>query len=224
MKPLVSVAIPARNSALTIRRAVDSVLSQDYGNFEVIIAVNGSTDSTLETARSITDDRIRVIESQVGIVPALNACLKASRGEYIARQDADDEWLPGKLSKQIQFLESTEVDILGTQMIVREGGSETATRYPSNHDDCVRWLFDSRNPIGHPSVVFRSSLLGKVGGYWDAFPFAEDMDMWMRMLPYSKLSNLEDELVVYHHAPNPNYDPRVPRLVAQHYSRLYSIQ
>jgi len=224
VKPLVSVAIPARNSALTLRRAVDSVLSQDYGNLEVIIAVNGSTDNTLDIAKSIEDDRIRVIESQAGIVPALNACLKVSRGDYIARQDADDEWLPGKLSKQVQFLESTDVDILGTQMIVREGESETVTHYPSLHDDCVRWLFEAKNPIGHPSVVFRSSLLGKVGGYWDAFSFAEDMDMWMRMLPYAKISNLEDELVVYHHSPNSNYDPRVPRLVAHHYSGLYSIQ
>lgn len=224
MKPLVSIAVPARNAALTLRRAVDSVLSQDYGNLEVIIAVNGSTDNTLGIAKSINDDRIRVIESQAGIVPALNACLKSSRGDYIARQDADDEWLPGKLSKQVQFLESTEIDVLGTQMIVREGESETVTRYPSLHNDCVKWLFEAKNPIGHPSVVFRSSILGKVGGYWDAFPFAEDMDLWMRMLPYSKLSNLEDELVVYHHVPNPNYDTRVPRLVAQHYSRLYNTQ
>jgi len=223
VKPLVSVAIPARNSALTLRRAVDSVLSQDYGNFEVIIAVNGSTDNTLSVAKSIDDDRINVIESQAGIVPALNACLKASRGDYIARQDADDEWLPGKLSKQIQILESSDVDVLGTQMIVREGETETFTRYPSLHDDCVRWLFEAKNPIGHPSVVFRSSLLGKVGGYWEAFPFAEDMDLWMRMLPHAKFANFEDYLTRYHHFQNSLYDSRVPRLVTQHYSSLYHI-
>ena len=221
MKPLVSIAIPARNAALTLRRAVDSVLSQDYGNLEVIIAVNGSTDNTLGIAKSIDDDRIRVIESQAGIVPALNACLKTSRGDYIARQDADDEWLPGKLSKQVQFLESTGIDVLGTQMIVREGESETVTRYPSLHDDCVKWLFEAKNPIGHPSVLFRSSLLGKVGGYWEAFPFAEDMDMWMRALPHARLGNLDEPMNIYNHVHNVNYNPKVPRILCNFYSYLY---
>lgn len=221
VSPLVSVVIPARNSELTLRRSVNSVLEQEYSNIEVIIAVNGSTDDTLGVAKSFNDSRVRVIESQPGIVPALNSCLKISRGKYIARQDADDEWLPGKIIRQIEVLESDRIDVLGTQMIVREKNLETATDYPQLHEDCIRWLFDARNPIGHPSVVFRSAILEKVGGYWEAFPFAEDMDLWMRMIPHVRFGNLSEKLNVYNHVRNPMYDVRVPRAVAQHYHSLY---
>jgi len=221
---LVSVVIPARNSAGTLRRSVDSVLSQDYRELEVIIAVNGSTDDTLEVAMSFDDKRIRVIESPKGIVPALNSCLRVSRGEYIARQDADDEWLPGKLTKQIEFLALNDVDVLGTQMIVKEREKQSLTSYPLLHEDCCEWLSKGHNPIGHPSVVFRSSLLEKVGGYWEFFPFAEDLDLWMRLLPHAKFGNLGEALNIYNHTHNENYDARVPKVVAHHYSRLYNIE
>lgn len=223
MSPLVSVAIPARNSALTLKRAVMSVLEQDYKNIEVIIAVNGSNDNTLDIALSIDDTRVKVIESGPGIVPALNSCLKLSRGKYIARQDADDEWLPGKLSRQVSILESSNIDVLGTQMAVRENGIETFTKYPLTHDDCVRWLFDARNPIGHPSVVFRSSILEKVGGYWEAYAFAEDMDLWMRMLPHANFANLDEPLNVYNHVHNVHYNPTVPAVLSNAYSILYGV-
>lgn len=224
MRPLVSVVIPARNSAETLGKAVDSVLQQDYREIEVTIVVNGSVDSTLEVARSLSDERVKVIESQAGIVPALNAGLKASRGKYIARQDADDEWLPGKLTRQVGILESNELDVCGTQMVVKERDAQTLTDYPLAHEDCCHWLFQGCNPIGHPSVVFRSSLVEKVGGYWEFFPFAEDLDLWMRLLPHAKFGNLKEALVTYNHTHNESYDPRVPNAVAHHYSRLYHIR
>lgn len=223
MNPLVSVVIPARNSSTTLLRAVESVLSQDYRETEVIVVVNGSTDDTLETAKSIEDERMVVIESSPGIVPALNSGLKISRGKYIARQDADDEWLPGKLSKQISALESGGIDVLGTQMIVKERDKESITKYPLNHAECRDWLFKGHNPIGHPSVVFRSELLEKVGGYWELFPFAEDMDLWMRMLPHTKFANLEEPLNIYNHVHNANYNPSVPILLSNFYSTLYGV-
>jgi len=223
MNPLVSVIIPARNSAETLVRSVDSVVKQDYREIEVIIIVNGSVDSTLEIAKSIKDSRVKVVESQPGIVPALNVGIKISQGKYIARQDADDEWLPHKLKKQIEVLETGEVDVLGTQMIVSESSGTSSTSYPLTHEECCSWLFNSRNPIGHPSVVFRSSLIEKSGSYWEFYPFAEDMDLWMRMLPHARLGNLQESLITYHHVHNPKYDSRVPRAVAHHYARVYGI-
>lgn len=223
MKPLVTVAIPARNSAKTLLRAVDSVLSQEYDSLEVIVAVNGCSDDTLSIAKSINDRRVTVLQSLPGIVPALNSCLKNSSGKYIARQDADDEWLPGKLQKQIDFLENSDVDVLGTQMKIRENSSETITEYPLSHEDCVKWLFAGRNPIGHPSVVFRTQLLEKVGGYWEMFPFAEDMDLWMRLLPHAKFANLDEPLNVYNHVHNVNYNPAVPTFLSRFYSTIYGV-
>jgi len=220
---LVSVVIPARNSEKTLSQAVNSVLEQSYTNIEVIIAVNASSDNTLEVAKSFNDSRVRVIETQPGIVSALNSCLKISRGKYIARQDADDEWLPEKLVRQIEVLENTNIDILGSQMIVNENNNRTITKYPLTHNECINWLFTGRNPIGHPSVIFRSSILEKVGGYWEIFPFAEDMDLWMRLLPYARLANLNEPLNIYNHVHNVNYNPMVPVILSRFYSNLYGV-
>jgi glycosyltransferase involved in cell wall biosynthesis len=221
VNPLVSVVIPARNSEKTLANSLQSVFNQSYENTEVIVVVNGSSDSTLEVAKSFGDRRLRVIESSPGIVPALNAGLRLARGKYIARQDADDEWLQEKLKKQVEFLEREEVDVLGTQMFVREGKKETITSYPLLHQECTEWLFRGHNPIGHPSVVFRSRLLEKVGGYWELFPFAEDLDLWMRMLPHSRLSNLNEPLMIYNHTKNVNYNHETPLLVSRFYSQIY---
>jgi glycosyltransferase involved in cell wall biosynthesis len=218
---LVSVIIPARNSEQTLARAVNSVIEQDYDNTEIIIAVNDSTDDTLKIAKSFQDSRVRVIETKPGIVTALNSCLKLSQGKYVARQDADDEWLPGKLSRQIKALEDSDVDVLGTQMIVRESNGEHTTSYPLDHVGCLTWLLQGKNPIGHPSVIFRSSILEKVGGYWELFPFAEDLDLWMRMLPHAKFSNLQESLNIYNHVPNTNYNPAVVHAVRNFYSTIY---
>lgn len=225
MNPKVSVVIPARNSAKTLQAAVKSVCNQGFNDLEIIIAVNGSSDNTLEIASNIKDDRIHVIETQPGIVPALNAALKVSKGKYIARQDADDTWLEGKLRQQIEVLENNNIDILGTQMIIRrENEHDSLTSYPINHNDIVNWLFNAKNPIGHPSVVFRQSLLEKVGGYWEAFPLAEDFDLWMRMLVHAKFSNTSTPGIIYNHVPNNDYDSKVVISAASHYRSLYGIK
>jgi glycosyltransferase involved in cell wall biosynthesis len=226
MSPKVTVAIPARNAQDTLEVSVKSVLCQDYENIEVVIAVNGSSDRTLEISKNLSklDKRISVIESSPGIVPALNACLKVSTGKYIARQDADDEWLPGKLNNQISRLEREKIDVLGTQMTIRSQSGDTTTRYPLTHEGCLEWLSRGHNPIGHPSVVFRSSLLEKVGGYWELFPLAEDLDLWMRCLPHVRFSNLEEVGNIYNFRPNPNYNPAITRAIVSHYSNLYSPQ
>jgi len=225
LTPKVSVVIPARNSSKTLQAAVKSVCNQDFNDLEIIIAVNGSSDDTLAIASNIKDDRIHVIETQPGIVPALNAALKVSKGKYIARQDADDIWLEGKLKHQIEVLENNSIDILGTQMIVRrENEQDVLTRYPTNHNDIINWLFNAKNPIGHPTVVFRQSLLEKVGGYWEAFPLAEDFDLWMRLLIHAKFSNTSTPGIIYNHVPNNDYDPNVVITATNHYRNVYGIK
>jgi glycosyltransferase involved in cell wall biosynthesis len=221
MNPLVSVVIPARNSETTLSKSLKSVLEQSYENIEILVVVNGSYDNTFKVANSTNDKRVKVVESSPGIVPALNTGLKLSKGKYIARQDADDEWMPGKLQKQVDFLENNNVDVLGTQMHVKSVNAEHFTNYPLLDHECRNWLFDAHNPIGHPSVVFKSSLVEKVGGYWEIFPLAEDFDLGMRMFVHAKFANLSEIFVTYNHVPNPNYNPLVPNLVSNFYKQIY---
>jgi glycosyltransferase involved in cell wall biosynthesis len=237
---VISVVIPIRNGEKTIRAAVDSVLSQElpiresgpgFERIEVICVLNGTTDNTesilLNEYGSDPLQRVRICSSSPGIVPALNEGLRNATGEFIARQDADDVWLPGKIKAQIEFLSANpEVDILGTQMdIVDPSVSwKNYTHYPEKHDEIVGRLLQGDNSIGHPSVMFRRRVLDKCAGYTDLFPLAEDLELWLRAAAWYKFANLPERLVRYTHVHNPKYNPKVPQTLAAWYRMIYGIR
>ncbi len=105
--PLVSVIIPCYNTADYLGEAIESVLAQTYGNFEVIVVDDGSTDNTPQVVRSFDDKRIRyVYQDNKGLPGARNTGIRHSKGQYLAFLDADDYFLPNKLTDQVAFLES----------------------------------------------------------------------------------------------------------------------
>src|SRR5688572_20456536 len=107
MMPYVTILMPAYNTALYISEAINSVLTQDFTDFELLIIDDGSTDDTVRIIKSFTDPRVRLIrQKHAGIAAALNRGLQEAEGEYIARFDADDICLPGRLCRQVDFLES----------------------------------------------------------------------------------------------------------------------
>ena len=103
--PTVSVVIPTYNRAPLIGRSIKSVLNQTYQDFEIIIVDDASTDNTKEVVSNFNDERIRYIqhEENKGEAAARNTGIKATRCDYIAPQDSDDEWIPEKLSTQIEL-------------------------------------------------------------------------------------------------------------------------
>jgi len=105
--PKVSVILPTYNRASFIGRAIQSVLNQTYRDFELIIVDDGSTDDTERVVKSFSDERIYYVKHEVnkGAAAARNTGLKMARGEFIAFQDSDDEWLPYKLQKQVEVFE-----------------------------------------------------------------------------------------------------------------------
>jgi glycosyltransferase involved in cell wall biosynthesis len=225
LKPRVSVVLPARLAQETIADSCRSVLSQDFEDIELIVVVNGPIDKTPEIVLSLGDGRIKLTESDEGIVPALNRGLALARGEIIARQDADDVWLPGKMSRQVAAFDSGLGNVIGTQMkVVQKGNQDSVTEYPLAHEEILGWFGQVKNPIGHPSVAYKRSVIDRVGGYWDFFPFAEDFDLWMRMLPYARFANLDAVGVQYNFTPNPRYSHDVPRYLIKHYASLYRAQ
>jgi len=222
---LVSVIIAVRNGEKTIKNSVESVLQQSYSNLELIVIVNGSNDSTEDIVNSFNDKRLIVISSEPGVVAARNAGLRICKGDFIAIQDADDVWYPEKLKNQVDFLlKNPQIDILGCQMLIVESGIEKIkTSYPLEDLECKQWLLNANNPIGHPSVIYRSNVIDKVGGYWEFFPLAEDMDFFYRCMPHFNFGNLETVEMVYNHTPKSNYDPRIPKLMAALYGKIYEI-
>ena len=111
--PLVSVILPAYNARATLALAVNSVIEQDYANLELLVVDDGSVDGTAEHP-VLQDHRIRVLRQQnAGPAAARNLALSQAKGSLIAFIDADDVWLPGKLSAQVGYLQShPEVNVV----------------------------------------------------------------------------------------------------------------
>lgn len=224
---MISVVVPVRNAASTVKASIHSVLEQDIKDLEVLCIINGTSDNSEEVIRSINDPRVKIFHSDPGIVPALNTGLRAANGEFIARQDADDIWLSNKLIKQIEFFKNnSNIDILGTQLKIVDGKRDFLrnSSYPTEHEQICSSILNGVNAIGHPSVVFRRKVLDKCAGYFDLFPFAEDMDMWLRSMPWFKFANIDEELVIYQHVPNPNYNPQVPKILSSWYRTIYGVK
>lgn len=228
----VSVLIPLYNCESTVRRALMSVKNQTYKDFEVVAVDNNCTDSTIEIVKEFLDDMdIKIVScKEPGIVPALNAGLKHCHLEFVARQDGDDYWYPEKLEKQLAFMdENPEVSVLGTQIqLLDEEGNlqEIGTMgrkvdYPTDDNTIKAFFLYGQNSICHPSVLIRNKMFGIVGGYEQLFPKAEDLHLWLKLLPHTDFANLEDVLVDYTQRKDPDYDARVPVFMSDTYYALY---
>lgn len=231
--PYVSIVIPVYNCQSTIRRALMSIRNQTYRDFEVIIVDNNCSDGTIDIITKEFADLpgLSIIKCGMqGIVPALNTGLRNALGHWIARQDGDDFWHPEKLQKQMTFLENNpNVGILGTGINLYdtagekqdEGTMGKPVNYPTDNNTIKNLLLYGQNPICHPSVVFTSELLNKIGGYEQLFPLAEDLHLWCKALPHYTFANLSDRLVDYTQKHDDTYDARIPVLIGDTYYNLY---
>ena len=143
---LISVVLPAYNVQDTIGESIDSILSQTFTDFELIIINDGSQDNTEEVIHADSDKRIRYYrnEKNEGLIYTLNRGLDLAQGKYIARMDADDVSLPTRFEKQVKVMEeSPNIVVCGTQIILF--GVDTAKRFtlflPEESEDLKNLLF-----------------------------------------------------------------------------------
>ena len=199
--PKVSVVMPAYNAAQFIRPAVDSILAQTFGDFELIILTDGSTDRPQSIVDGYSDPRIRLINKEnSGVASTLNVGLNEARGEFIWRHDADDVSLPEKLERQVNFLEShPEFILCATQIafMTERGMVAWDKRQPKS-----KWLGESEfrevffedfapySPITHATILCKRESLVKCKGYRTAFKTAEDIDLWLRLRENGRLAVL----------------------------------
>ena len=223
----VSVLIPVKDCENTIKSSLQSIMNQSYQDFEIILVDNNCQDKTVEIAKDICKDKLKVFTCNVpGIVPALNTGLRHCLGEIIARQDGDDVWYEDKLEKQVSFMKNNEsIQICGTQIkLVDKNGNviDDNFRYPIDDQQIKSWLLTGRNSLAHPSVVFRKEILLRVGGYDDSYPIAEDHHMWLRCIRWFNFANLTETLVDYTSVHNEKYDPKFPLLASEAQYKLLS--
>lgn len=197
----ISVLIPVLNGEQFIRKALDSVLAQPLAS-EILVVDNGSTDGTLEILNNYLtrDSRIKVLHcTEKGVSKALNAGLALATGTLIARLDADDKMSPERLENQFRVMQDhPEVALVSSQIIfINSEGVETGrSKYPIGKLTLLRnFLF--RNPIAHPSVMFRKEIAERAGNYRPEFEGAEDLDLWLRILNLGDIFASEEFLTSY---------------------------
>lgn len=190
----VSVVLPVYNGREHIGECIESVLSQTFRDFEFIIMDDGSEDGTADIVRTFHDARIRLMEREHGYIDTINALLAAARGKYVARIDADDLMLPGRLEKQFGFMEEhPDIDICGGGIRFTGGMSGDFVRAGEVTLKDLVW----RNPIIHPTAfVRRESIAGL--RYDEDYIYAEDYRLWACALRDGlKAYNLPDIIVQY---------------------------
>ena len=208
-RALVSVVIPARNAAPTIERALASVLAQDYRPMTAIVIDDGSRDATAAMVLRFADPPVRLIRlpEPRGAAGARNAGIEAATGSIVAFQDADDEWMPGKLTRQVELLTSDARFALvacGASFVSPVGeelgplfGGQTPERGPRAWPGLL-----ARNTIATPTVVTWRHMLLAEGGFDERLAVAEDQDMWIRLAMRGHLGYLDAPLVRVHATPN----------------------
>jgi glycosyltransferase involved in cell wall biosynthesis len=199
MEPAVSVIIPTYNYARFLAEAVDSVLCQTFGDLEVIIVDDGSTDNTPDVVRPyLSDERIRYIRQEnKGLSAARNTGIRAARGEFIALLDADDVWLPSKLEKQVHLIgESDDFGLVYCrgEFIGEKGEPLPGIDLPHKEQPTYRDLMYHSLTI--PScVVTRKRIFDEVGLFDETLTSIEDANMWIRILRHHKSAYVNEVLV-----------------------------
>jgi glycosyltransferase involved in cell wall biosynthesis len=179
----VSIIIPTYNRGWIVKEAIDSVMAQDYRDFELIIVDDGSTDNTPYILDSYRDD-IRVFRQQNrGVSAARNRGLAAASGRFIAFLDSDDLWLPQKLKRQVDFFNSTpDACICQTEEIWIRNNMRVNPK--KRHKKPRGMIFEpslSLCLVSPSAVMIRASLFEQVGGFDETLPACEDYDLWLRI-------------------------------------------
>ena len=216
--PQISVVMAVRDGERWLPGAIASIQRQTLSQFELIIIDDGSTDQTphIIDAQFRSDPRIIAIhQDRLGLVAALNRGLAASRGQFIARLDADDIAQPQRLARQLEYLERhPEIGLLGTWAHkINEQGLVVGTLTPPPGTKALLALLARTNPFLHSSIMMRKTVLERVGFYRTAFAGAEDYDLWIRMSEISDIANMPEYLIQYRiHSDSISHTARVRQL------------
>ncbi|WP_332899995.1 glycosyltransferase family 2 protein [Haladaptatus sp. CMSO5] len=223
--PTVSVVIPTYNRSEEVTHAIDSVLAQTYDDFELLVVDDGSTDDTKEVVTGYDDDRVKFIEHEEnqGAPAARNTGIEHAEGEYVAFLDSDDEWLPLKLERQVDYLESKgdgwvavycDVDMKtkGTSGPMRSlaasflSKSDPETPTEGGDELVEEVLADRLHTSAGSTLMVRTDVARKIEGFDTTFRRFQDPEFLMRVLREGKLAHVAEPLVVRHESGDPPAD------------------
>lgn len=204
-KPDVSVIIPTYNRANLVGRSIQSVLSQTYRDFEVIIVDDASKDNTEDIIKSFFDKRIRYIrhKENKGGSAARNTGIRLAKGEFLAFLDSDDEWLPEKLEKQIEVFQKTSSDV----GVVYTGyywiGNNTKTYTPPDRitqkDGNIQAALLKENFVTTSAALVKKECFEKLGLFDERFPALQDWELFIRFSKYYCFKCIDEPLAILYY-------------------------
>lgn len=199
-KNKVSVVMSARNADKYISKSIESILNQTFKDFEFIIIDDASTDNTLTIIKEFAkkDKRIKIIinKENIGLTRALNNAISIAKGEYIARQDADDYSAPERLETQILFLEkNNNISLVGTSVtIIDEAGTKLCERNLPTGSEQIKAILQKDNCIFHGTILFRKKDVLEIGAYRPFFTKSQDYDLYLRLCETKNIDNINKPL------------------------------
>ncbi len=207
--PAISVIMSAYNNERYLRKAIDSIVAQTFGDFEYIIIDDGSTDATLSILRDyeLRDDRFRIISRpNKGLTVSLNEALSCARAPYIARMDGDDVSAPDRFEKQIAYMNAhPECVLLGSRVNLIDpfdGYIALGDYMRHTHAEIdAQLLAGSGGAVVHPVAMMRASAVRQLNGYREQYNNSEDLDLFLRLAEIGQAHNLLDVLLDYRRHP-----------------------
>jgi|MDTC01.2.fsa_nt_gb glycosyltransferase involved in cell wall biosynthesis len=204
----ISVVMGAYNEEATISESIESILSQTYSYWELIIIDDCSTDRTAAVIKRYCDKDHRISihknSQNLGLAESLNKGISLAKGPYIARMDADDLSLPNRFEEQVKILDSDPwVMVVGSAAyyINRSNTKKKLVRMPEYHRDILRLIF-KMSPFIHPSVMMRREFVSLTNGYNPKLRRAQDYDLWLRGRFIGEYYNIQVPLILYSYQNN----------------------
>jgi len=197
--PKVTVVIPVYNREKYLGFAVDSILSQTFPDFELLVIDDGSNDGSIALVRSYGDPRIRLVcnDTNLGVATTRNIGIEHARGEYLAFLDSDDWAFPERLAKQTAFLDShPDYAAVGSWIEwMSEEGSPLGRikRKPTSPEEISAWRLFQQG-IENSASMARTAVL-RAYRHREEFEVSEDFDLWSRIAANHKLATLPEVLV-----------------------------
>jgi len=198
LTPCVSVVIPTYNRGWILKEAIDSILSQKFADYEIIVVDDGSIDATAALLSTYGDQIAMIRQENRGVSAARNAGISIAKGDYIAFLDSDDLWLPEKLSCQMDFFQAhSEAAICQTDEIWIRNGVRVNPK--NRHKKPSGMIFEPSLQlclVSPSAVMIKKSLFDEVGLFNEAFPACEDYDLWLRIALYYPVYLIEHQMIV----------------------------
>jgi len=202
-RPRISVIIPTHNRPAPLARAISSVRSQTWTDYEILVVDDGSNDPVAMALDGFPDARLRLLAHPCrrGAAAARNTGLRAARGDYVAFLDDDDEWVPQKLERQLAQFTAAPADTglvySGAQIVSDRSGQVVLTRVP--YPPAVQFVdllgatvFSTSTPL------IRRACFAASGPFDESLPGLQDRDLWLRIARHFRFAFIPEALTIRH--------------------------